>query len=139
MHRPTRQTQMFCLITIEHCLVNSNGCQLEIRQIGFRIFVQCTTILWLPNCVRVRKSKPGTFSYFLITHLKCFRCHCVKGIGRDHSKFSPVATASYRLLPEIRLTERVTGERAHRLQKCFSKGVIEIHNEGGTSQTLKAF
>jgi DNA-directed RNA polymerase I and III subunit RPAC1 len=25
--------------------------------------------------------------------------HCVKGIGRDHAKFSPVATASYRLLP----------------------------------------
>lgn len=55
----------------------------------------------------------------------------MKGIGRDHAKFSPVATASYRLLPEIRLVERVTGERAHRLQKCFSQGVIEIYDEGG--------
>lgn len=25
--------------------------------------------------------------------------HCRKGIGKDHTKFSPVATASYRLLP----------------------------------------
>jgi DNA-directed RNA polymerase I and III subunit RPAC1 len=25
--------------------------------------------------------------------------HCVKGVGKDHAKFSPVATASYRLLP----------------------------------------
>lgn len=28
-----------------------------------------------------------------------------KGNGRDHAKFSPVATASYRLLPRIRFTE----------------------------------
>lgn len=28
-----------------------------------------------------------------------FEAHCRKGIGKDHTKFSPVATASYRLLP----------------------------------------
>uniref|UniRef100_A0A673VWH1 DNA-directed RNA polymerases I and III subunit RPAC1 n=1 Tax=Salmo trutta TaxID=8032 RepID=A0A673VWH1_SALTR len=38
--------------------------------------------------------------------------HCVKGIGQDHAKFSPVATASYRLLPEITLMETVEGEKA---------------------------
>lgn len=27
--------------------------------------------------------------------------HCVKGVGKDHAKFSPCATASYRLLPGI--------------------------------------
>uniref|UniRef100_A0A7N6FHG6 DNA-directed RNA polymerases I and III subunit RPAC1 n=1 Tax=Anabas testudineus TaxID=64144 RepID=A0A7N6FHG6_ANATE len=37
--------------------------------------------------------------------------HCVKGIGKDHAKFSPVATASYRLLPEITLLEPVEGEK----------------------------
>nr|ACO14354.1 DNA-directed RNA polymerases I and III subunit RPAC1 [Esox lucius] len=35
--------------------------------------------------------------------------HCVKGIGQDHAKFSPVATASYRLLPEITLMKPVEG------------------------------
>nr|ACO14217.1 DNA-directed RNA polymerases I and III subunit RPAC1 [Esox lucius] len=35
--------------------------------------------------------------------------HCVKGIGQDHAKFSPVATASYRLLPEITLMKTVEG------------------------------
>ena len=30
--------------------------------------------------------------------------HAVKGIGKDHAKFSPVATASYRLLPRITLS-----------------------------------
>ncbi len=28
-----------------------------------------------------------------------FEAHCRKGVGKDHTKFSPVATASYRLLP----------------------------------------
>ena len=30
--------------------------------------------------------------------------HAFKGIGKDHAKFSPVATASYRLLPRITLS-----------------------------------
>ena len=29
--------------------------------------------------------------------------HCTKGEGKEHAKWSPVATAWYRLLPEIRL------------------------------------
>ena len=57
--------------------------------------------------------------------------HCVKGIGRDHAKFSPVATASYRLLPRIELLSDIEGDDADLLQKCFSKGVIEVnHNQG---------
>ncbi|XP_015520731.1 DNA-directed RNA polymerases I and III subunit RPAC1 [Neodiprion lecontei] len=52
--------------------------------------------------------------------------HAVKGIGKDHAKFSPVATATYRMLPEIKLTKPVKGEMAERLKGCFSPGVIEI-------------
>lgn len=57
-------------------------------------------------------------------------CHAVKGIGRDHAKFSPVATASYRLLPTIRLNAEVSGEAAERLQSVFSEGVIGIEKKG---------
>ncbi|XP_039995916.1 DNA-directed RNA polymerases I and III subunit RPAC1 isoform X1 [Xiphias gladius] len=57
--------------------------------------------------------------------------HCVKGIGKDHAKFSPVATASYRLLPEITLLELVEGEKAERLQRCFSRGVIDLEDVDG--------
>ncbi|XP_040553021.1 DNA-directed RNA polymerases I and III subunit RPAC1 isoform X2 [Gallus gallus] len=57
--------------------------------------------------------------------------HCVKGIGKDHAKFSPVATASYRLLPDITLLQPVEDEAAETLQKCFSPGVIEIQNIKG--------
>jgi len=54
------------------------------------------------------------------------KLQAVKGIGRDHAKFSPVATAYYRLLPEIKLTKEVSGEMAERLQQCFSPGVIKL-------------
>uniref|UniRef100_A0A8C9WFJ2 RNA polymerase I and III subunit C n=1 Tax=Scleropages formosus TaxID=113540 RepID=A0A8C9WFJ2_SCLFO len=57
--------------------------------------------------------------------------HCVKGIGKDHAKFSPVATASYRLLPEITLLQPVKGEMAERLKRCFSPGVIELESIEG--------
>ena len=29
---------------------------------------------------------------------------CEKGIGKTHAKWSPVATAYYRLVPEIKIT-----------------------------------
>ncbi|CAK7910095.1 DNA-directed RNA polymerases I and III subunit RPAC1 [[Candida] anglica] len=54
------------------------------------------------------------------------RAHCVLGVGSDHAKFSPVATASYRLLPVIDIKEPIVGESAIRFQKCFPSGVIDI-------------
>ncbi|KAI9575047.1 DNA-directed RNA polymerase [Boletus coccyginus] len=55
--------------------------------------------------------------------------HAVKGVGKDHAKFCPVATASYRLLPEIILNpaKPVPPDLAEKFQKCFSPGVIRIH------------
>ena len=51
-------------------------------------------------------------------------CHCIKGIGMDHAKFSPVATASYRLLPQITITQPIIGADAKKFARCFPKGVI---------------
>ena len=50
------------------------------------------------------------------------KLYAVKGEGRDHAKFSPVSTAFYRLMPEIVIKNTVCGERAERLQNCFSPG-----------------
>ncbi|KAL9604808.1 MAG: hypothetical protein Q9219_000256 [cf. Caloplaca sp. 3 TL-2023] len=52
--------------------------------------------------------------------------HCVKGIGADHAKFSPVATASYRLLPTITITKPIIGDEARKFARCFPKGVIGL-------------
>lgn len=56
--------------------------------------------------------------------------------GKDHAKFSPVATASYRLLPEITLLEPVEGEKAERLQQCFLPGVIDLEDQNGMTHDL---
>lgn len=56
------------------------------------------------------------------------RAHCILGVGNDHAKFSPVATASYRLMPVIDIREPITGELAKKFQKCFPPGVIGIEN-----------
>lgn len=68
--------------------------------------------------ILISKMRPG--------HELNLKLLAVKGLGKDHAKFSPVSCASYRLLPEIRLNREVTGRDAILLQKCFSPGVIEI-------------
>lgn len=54
------------------------------------------------------------------------RVHCILGIGSDHAKFSPVSTASYRLMPLIDIQQPIVGDQAKRFQKCFPTGVIGI-------------
>lgn len=52
--------------------------------------------------------------------------HGRRGVGKDHSKFSPVATASYRLLPLIELVEPVYDELADELVHVYEPGVFEL-------------
>ncbi|MCJ1478448.1 DNA-directed RNA polymerase core subunit rpc40 [Lambiella insularis] len=52
--------------------------------------------------------------------------HCVMGLGADHAKFSPVATASYRLLPTINIVKPILGADAKKFARCFPKGVIAL-------------
>ncbi|ETV99515.1 hypothetical protein H310_08187 [Aphanomyces invadans] len=54
--------------------------------------------------------------------------HCRKGVGKDHAKFSPVATASYRLLPEITFPAPVVGADAKTLQKTCPMNVFDIED-----------
>lgn len=52
--------------------------------------------------------------------------HAEKGVGKQHAKWSPVGTASYRLLPDIVLKKDFFDKEAKELKECFSKGVIEL-------------
>jgi len=70
--------------------------------------------------ILVNKLRPG--------HEMEIVMYAVKGLGRDHAKFSPVATAFYRLLPAITIKRPIRGEAASRLQGCFSPGVISLAN-----------
>ncbi|UNI14645.1 hypothetical protein JDV02_001252 [Purpureocillium takamizusanense] len=52
--------------------------------------------------------------------------HMHKGIGADHAKFSPVATASYRLMPTIKILKPILGPDADKFARCFPEGVIGL-------------
>jgi DNA-directed RNA polymerase I and III subunit RPAC1 len=52
--------------------------------------------------------------------------HAYKNIGQDHAKFSPVATASYRLLPTIDILQPIIGQDAKKFARCFPRGVISL-------------
>eukprot|EP00698_Gefionella_okellyi_P005001 TRINITY_DN14602_c0_g1_i1.p1 TRINITY_DN14602_c0_g1~~TRINITY_DN14602_c0_g1_i1.p1 ORF type:complete len:332 (+),score=67.77 TRINITY_DN14602_c0_g1_i1:25-1020(+) len=55
-------------------------------------------------------------------------CHAQKGIGKVHAKWSPVATASYRLLPDVRFVEEFRDAEADRIvAKCPMK-VFDIED-----------
>eukprot|EP00879_Flechtneria_rotunda_P024734 GHRR01026240.1.p1 GENE.GHRR01026240.1~~GHRR01026240.1.p1 ORF type:complete len:156 (+),score=48.39 GHRR01026240.1:1296-1763(+) len=43
--------------------------------------------------------------------------HAILGAGQEHAKWSPVATAWYRLQPEVVLLQPVTGDDAQQLAK----------------------
>ena len=63
------------------------------------------------------------------------RFHVVKGIGKDHIKFSPVSLASYRFMPRINLEHEITGESAVLLQKNFANGVVSVE-ENSNGKTI---
>jgi DNA-directed RNA polymerase I and III subunit RPAC1 len=52
--------------------------------------------------------------------------HGRRGIGKDHAKYSPVATASYRLMPKIEILEPVYDELAEELVHLYEPGVFEL-------------
>ncbi|CAH8310026.1 unnamed protein product [Eruca vesicaria subsp. sativa] len=56
--------------------------------------------------------------------------HAVKGIGKTHAKWSPVATAWYRMLPEVILLREVEDEDAERLVKACPQKVFDIEDIG---------
>ena len=56
---------------------------------------------------------------------------CEKGIGKTHAKWSPVCTAYYRLLPDIKITEPIKGDSAKDLKNLCPMGVFDIEDIGG--------
>jgi DNA-directed RNA polymerase I and III subunit RPAC1 len=68
--------------------------------------------------ILIAKLRPGQ-------EIQCVM-HCHKGIGGDHAKFSPVATASYRLMPSITITKPIIGSDAKKFARCFPRGVVAL-------------
>jgi len=90
-------------------------------------------IKWVPKGKQAElMSDPGPVEdYILLNKLRPghemdLKLFAVKGSGRDHAKFSPVATAFYRLHPEITINRDVFDDDAMRLLKSFTPGVIQL-------------
>ncbi|KAA0065740.1 DNA-directed RNA polymerases I and III subunit RPAC1 [Cucumis melo var. makuwa] len=64
--------------------------------------------------------------------------HAVKGMGKTHAKWSPVATAWYRMLPEVLLLEEIEDELAEELKRKCPVNVFDIEDiaEQGKDDTL---
>ena len=68
-----------------------------------------------------------------------FEAHAVKGIGKVHAKWSPVATASYSLLPAVTLLDTFVGEEADALKAACPMGVFDVEDIGkGTRRAVVA-
>ncbi|KAF4741473.1 DNA-directed RNA polymerases I and III subunit RPAC1, partial [Perkinsus olseni] len=50
------------------------------------------------------------------------------GIGKTHAKWSPVCTATYRLMPDIVLKEPIEGAEAEKLKKVCPMGVFDVED-----------
>lgn len=52
--------------------------------------------------------------------------HARKGIGKDHAKYSPVATASFRLMPKIEILKPIYDDLAEELVHLLEPGVFKL-------------
>ncbi|EMD32879.1 hypothetical protein CERSUDRAFT_160889 [Gelatoporia subvermispora B] len=61
--------------------------------------------------------------------------HAIKGVGKEHAKWNPVATASYRLHPLVLLnpSKPIPPHLADKFAKCFSPGVVRVESGGKVS------
>jgi len=62
---------------------------------------------------------------------------CVKGIGKEHAKWSPVSTAYYRLLPSINIKNEISENDAKELVDICPKQVFGIENDQKGSKKTK--
>ena len=64
-------------------------------------------------------------------------CYIEKGIGRQHAKWSPVATASYRLMPEILIREPIEDEDAAFVANRCPMNVFDIEEIDSLTAKVK--
>ncbi|KAJ6237527.1 DNA-directed RNA polymerases i and iii subunit rpac1 [Anaeramoeba flamelloides] len=55
-------------------------------------------------------------------------CEAVKGTGREHAKWCPVCTASYRMLPSIKLKKQLSEKQSKKLVKTCPMKVFDIED-----------
>jgi DNA-directed RNA polymerases I and III subunit RPAC1 len=100
--------------------------------------VYASDLVWTPQGDQAETFPPHTLATspalhpdILIAKLRPgqaieLEAHARRGIGKDHAKFSPVATASYRLMPKIELVRPVYDDLARELVHVYEPGVFDL-------------
>jgi DNA-directed RNA polymerase I and III subunit RPAC1 len=92
-------------------------------------------LIWLPQGDQAKRFPNGgirpVHDDILIAKLRPgqqidLEAHGRVGVGKDHAKFSPVATACFRLHTEVELVEPVYDEDAEELVHIYEPGVFEL-------------
>mmetsp|Transcript_10052 Transcript_10052/g.13071 ORF Transcript_10052/g.13071 Transcript_10052/m.13071 type:complete len:273 (+) Transcript_10052:676-1494(+) len=100
---------------------------------------------WVPQGNQKEKFADGirpVFDDILIMKLRPgqsieLEAHARKSVGKDHAKYSPVSTASYRLMPKVELLHEVYDDLADELE-MVEPGVFNIVPCKEGSHTRKA-
>ncbi|KAH7101180.1 DNA-directed RNA polymerase [Auriculariales sp. MPI-PUGE-AT-0066] len=102
-------------------------------------------LVWVPNGEQAeifgRPVKP-TNENILLAKLRpgqevTMEMHAIKGRGSEHAKWSPVGTASYRLLPHIKIDKSIPPELCDKFASCFSPGVIAVERNANGEKTVR--
>jgi len=99
--------------------------------------VHSRQLQWIPQGQQAaRFSKPGTqprpyYDDIVIAKLRPGQSieaelHVEKGLGQQHAKWSPVATASYRLMPEVLFPAPVVDAHADELKRKCPMNVFDV-------------
>ncbi|KAL3503643.1 hypothetical protein ACH5RR_038092 [Cinchona calisaya] len=109
-------------------------------QCGSRSTVKSDELQWLPNRTKTLPEFSNNpiepkYSDIIITKLGPgqeieLEAHAVKGMGKTHVKWSPVATAWYRMLPEVVLLQEVEGDKVEELMKKCPVNEFDIEDIG---------
>ena len=75
--------------------------------------------------ILIAKLRPGQ-------EIEC-ELYCLKGTGKMHAKWSPVCTASYRLMPAITIVTPINEKSAKDLVAICPKNVFDIEDDGFAS------
>lgn len=91
-------------------------------------------LLWMPQGDQEQRFPDGirpVHEDILVAKLRPgqeieLEAHGKIGVGKDHAKFSPVATACYRLYTDVELVEPVYDDDAEELVHLYEPGVFEL-------------
>ena len=108
--------------------------------------VYSSDLIWMPQGDQAERFPDGIrpiHDNILLAKLRPgqeieLEAHGRVGNGRDHAKFSPVATACYRLATEVTLLEPIFDEDAEELVHIYEPGVFQLVPSGVPGKRVEA-